>query len=32
MKKKTFKLKSKKTTQVKAGQKITGKISFNKKS
>ena len=26
MKKKTFKLKPKKTTQVKAGQKITGKI------
>ena len=32
MKKKTFKLKPKKTTQVNAGQKITGKISFNKKS
>ena len=32
MKKKTFKLSPKKTTQVKAGQKITGKVSFNKKS
>ena len=32
MKKKTFKLSSKKNTQVKAGQKITGKVSFNKKS
>ena len=32
MKKKTFKLSPKKVTQVKAGQKITGKISFNKKS
>ena len=32
MKKKTFKLSPKKTTQVKAGQKITGKVSLNKKS
>jgi len=32
MKKKTFKLSPKKSTQVKAGQKITGKVSFNKKS
>ena len=32
MKKKTFKLSPKKTTQVKAGQKITGKVSFSKKS
>ncbi len=32
MKNKTFKLSPKKTTQVKAGQKITGKVSFNKKS
>ena len=32
MKKKTFKLSPKKNTQVKAGQKITGKVSFNKKS
>ena len=32
MKKKTFKLNPKKSTQVKAGQKITGKVSFNKKS
>ena len=32
MKKKTLKLSPKKVTQVKAGQKITGKISFNKKS
>jgi len=32
MKKKSFKLSPKKDTQVKAGQKITGKISFNKKS
>ena len=32
MKKKTFKLSPKKTTKVKAGQKITGKVSFNKKS
>ena len=32
MKKKTFKLSPKKNTQVKAGHKITGKISFNKKS
>ena len=32
IKKKTFKLSPKKTTQVKAGQKITGKVSFNKKS
>ena len=32
MKKKTFKLSPKKNTQVKVGQKITGKVSFNKKS
>ena len=32
MKRKTFKLSPKKSTQVKAGQKITGKVSFNKKS
>ena len=32
MKKKTFKLSPKKNTQVKAGQKITGKVSFNKKN
>lgn len=32
MKKKTFKLSPKKSTQVKAGQKITGKVSFNKKN
>ena len=32
MKKKTFKLSPKKGTQVKVGQKITGKVSFNKKS
>ena len=32
IKKKTFKLSPKKNTQVKVGQKITGKVSFNKKS
>ena len=32
MKKKSFKLSPKKTTPVKAGQKLTGKVSFNKKS